>query len=166
MEMYTCMVLTFVATSCKKYLLNSRLELELITTQAEPCGWVRVGGAHLSCWINRGTGVLTVHQASQLISRTPSISNCTSFDFFYYKFDYSSYSKIYIKYYFFLLWVALSIQDLQKWIKFDNLYITFWIRLVVKLWVKKSNQLQFEMEVVPHLNYTGTNFQKDLMCLT
>ena len=72
---------------------------------------------------------------------TPSVPNCRSFDFFNSKFDYSSYLKICAKHHFFLLWLALLIQVLEEWFKFDYICINFLIRRVVKLVSKKSNDL-------------------------
>jgi len=45
---------------------------------------------------------------------TKSVLNYNSFDFFGPKFDHLSYSKIYAKYHFFLLWFALLTKVLQE----------------------------------------------------
>jgi len=66
---------------------------------------------------------------------------------FYIKFDHSSYSKNYIKYHFFC-YDLLYQYKIFKNLKFNNGCINFWIRQVAKFRVKKSNELQFETDVV------------------
>ena len=44
-----------------------------------------------------------MRQGSTLLHRTPSVSNYRSIDFFYSKFDYSSYLKIYVNYHIFVV---------------------------------------------------------------
>jgi len=45
---------------------------------------------------------------------TKSVPNYNFFDFFQPKFDHYSYFKIYVKYHFFLLWLALLTKVLEK----------------------------------------------------
>jgi hypothetical protein len=42
------------------------------------------------------------------------VLNYSLFDFFYSKFDHSSYLKFYVKYYFFLLWLALLTKNSSR----------------------------------------------------
>jgi len=66
-----------------------------------------------------------LHCASQSIIRTYStVSNYRSLDFFDPKFKHLSYSKICVKY-FFLLWLALSIQVLHERLKFGYICTIF-----------------------------------------
>ena len=60
--------------------------------------------------------------------------------FFDFKFDHSSYSKIYTKYhfFFFLLWAFLLIQDLQEWFQFGNVCTIFLKKTSGQIWSKKT----------------------------
>jgi len=72
-------------------------------------------------------------------------SNYGSFDLFDYKFDHSSYFKFCAKYYIFIVACFILIKVLQEWLKFEYAQF-FWIILVVKLEIKKSNYNLERME--------------------
>jgi len=68
---------------------------------------------------------------------TQSILNYKTFDFFDIKFYHSSYSKIYVKY-FFLLWFGLLIKVLREWLKFNDICINFLNKTSDQTWGWKS----------------------------
>ena len=86
-------------------------------------------------------GGLSVGTSDFPVAYTPSVPNYRSFDFFDHKFDYWSSSKICAKYHFFLLWIALSIQVLQEWVKFDYVFTNFLNKTSYQTWCQKSQTL-------------------------
>ena len=77
-----------------------------------------------------------LHEFQTLIC-TRSVSNCSSFDFFYLKFDNSSYLKICAKYYYFYCGLFYQYKIFKNDLNLTIFVQIFWIRRVVKLRVKK-----------------------------
>ena len=71
------------------------------------------------------------------ILNTPSVPNCSSFDFFNPKFDHSSYSKIYTKHRFFCCGLLYQYKFFKSDLNLTMFAQIFWIKRVVKLKVKK-----------------------------